>query len=221
MIKDLLVHLDDTPASPARLEAALALATTCGARVTALYLIAEPFLRGVAGQHAPAEVIREHLAEAEKLLAAAQETAVRRQVRLRTQRATGSLDRLPGLLARDARNTDLVIVGQPDLETGGSDETLLVEAAFLETGRPALVLPPAGARAPTTGAATRRDRLGRLARGGARGARRPAAPASGRGRGRAGGGRGESGGPDRPPARDRGGGAPGAARGGRAASDRR
>jgi len=60
MIKDLLVHLDHTPASPGRLEAALALAAACGAQVTALYLLAEPFLRGVAGLHAPTEVIREH-----------------------------------------------------------------------------------------------------------------------------------------------------------------
>ena len=53
-IKDLLVHLDETQAAQARLEAAFLLAERFAARVTALHLIAEPFLRGVAGMHAPA-----------------------------------------------------------------------------------------------------------------------------------------------------------------------
>ena len=107
MIKHLLVHLDDTPASPGRLEAALALAAVSGAQVTALYLLAEPFLRNMAGRHAPAEVIREHLApaEAEAVFAAARELAGRRQVSLATRRETGSLDRLPTLLGRDAPPT--------------------------------------------------------------------------------------------------------------------
>src|SRR5687767_2219626 len=104
MIKDLLVHLDHTPASPGRLEAALAAA--CGAQVTALYLLAEPFLRGVAGLHAPTEVIREHLAhaeaEAEAVLAAARELAARRDLTLAARRETGSVDRLPTLLGREA-----------------------------------------------------------------------------------------------------------------------
>jgi nucleotide-binding universal stress UspA family protein len=150
-IKDLLVHVDPSPAARARLEAAFSLAERFGARVTALYLIAEPFLRGVAGMHAPADIVREHVAqaevEAEAVLKAAQEVAAQRRVRLRSLREAGSLDRLPALLARDARNSDLVLVGQPDPQTGSSDEALLVEAAFLETGRPALMLPQAGVAA--------------------------------------------------------------------------
>jgi nucleotide-binding universal stress UspA family protein len=153
MIKDLLVHLDDTPASPGRLEAALALAGACGAQVTALYLIAEPFLRNMAGRHAPAEVIREHLAhaeaEAEAVFAAARELAGQRKVSLATRRETGSVDRLPSLLGRDARTADLVIVGQPNPQAGGTDAALLAEAAFMDSGRPALVLPHADSRAAT------------------------------------------------------------------------
>jgi nucleotide-binding universal stress UspA family protein len=150
MIRDLLVHLDHTPASPARLEAALALAAACGAQVTALYLLAEPFLRGVAGLHAPIEVIREHLAhaeaEAEAVFATARELAARRNLTLATRRETGSVDRLPMLLAREARASDLVVVGQPDPQAGGTDEALLAEAAFMDSGRPALVVPHAGGR---------------------------------------------------------------------------
>ena len=150
-IKDILVHVDAGPAAPARLEVALGLAAQFGARITALYLIAEPFLRSMAGKHAPSDIVREHVAhaqaEAQQLLTGWEETARQRQVVLRPLQEIGPLDRLPGLLARDGRNTDLVIVGQPDPQTGSSDEALLVEAAFMDTGRPALVLPQAATRA--------------------------------------------------------------------------
>ena len=83
-IKDLLVHLDETPASERRLQAALALAAACDAQVTALYLIAEPFLPGMGGRHLPAELLREHLAhgeaEAEAMLASARAEAERHGV---------------------------------------------------------------------------------------------------------------------------------------------
>ena len=45
-IKDILVHVDDGAPARARLDLALALAAPFGARVTALYLIAEPFMSG-------------------------------------------------------------------------------------------------------------------------------------------------------------------------------
>ena len=148
-IKDLLVHLDETPASTARLQAALALAAACGAQVTALYLIAEPFLPGMGGRHLPAELLREHLAhaeaEAEAVLAAARAEAERHGATLAVLRASGPLDRLPQLLARHARCTDLTIVGQADLAAHGVDDTALIEAAFMDSGRPALVIPRAGA----------------------------------------------------------------------------
>ena len=147
-IKDLLVHLDETPASATRLQAALALAAACGAQVSALYLVAEPFLPGMGGRHLPAELLREHLAhaeaEAETLLAGARTEADRHGVALDIIRESGSLDRLPHLLARHARYTDLTIVGQPDLAAHGVDDTALTEAAFMDSGHPALVIPRAG-----------------------------------------------------------------------------
>jgi nucleotide-binding universal stress UspA family protein len=152
MIKDLLVYLDQSPVTEARLQTALALAKQLGAHVTALHLIAEPFLRatsgGMAGHHMPAEVIREHLAhaaaEAEGILAAARSAAERHGVALDVVRESGSLDRLPTLLARHARHTDLIVIGQPDLESGGVDDTALTEAAFMDSGHPALVIPRTG-----------------------------------------------------------------------------
>jgi nucleotide-binding universal stress UspA family protein len=147
-IKDLLVHLDETPASATRLQATLTLATSCGAQVTALYLIAEPFLPGMGGRHLPAELLREHLAhgeaEAEAVLASASADAERHGTTLAVIRASGPLDRLPQLLARHARCTDLTIVGQADLAAHGVDDTALIEAAFMDSGRPALVVPRQG-----------------------------------------------------------------------------
>jgi nucleotide-binding universal stress UspA family protein len=148
-IKDILVHVDDSAPARARFDLAVKLAEPIDARVTSLYLIPEPFMRGVSG-HAPAEVIHEHVAlanaAADRVLDGMATVAEERGVILRSIKETGSLDRLPGLLARDARNCDLVIVGQPDPTTGSSDDALLVEAAFMETGRPALVVPHAGAQ---------------------------------------------------------------------------
>src|SRR3712207_6710755 len=150
-LRHLLVHLDHAPASEARLHAALSLAREVGAQVTALCLIAEPFLRGAAGHHLPAELVREHVAhadaEAAATLNAALAAAGRLGVAMETVRESGSLDRLPMLLARRARSTDLVVVGQPDPAAGGADDTALAEAAFMDSGHPALVIPRAGAAA--------------------------------------------------------------------------
>jgi nucleotide-binding universal stress UspA family protein len=102
----------------------------------------------VAGHHLPDELVREHLAhaeaEAERVQAAAREAAGRRGVGLETRREAGPLDRLPHLLARYARHADLTLVGRANAEVGGADDALLAEAAFMDSGRPALVVPPEG-----------------------------------------------------------------------------
>ena len=144
-IKQILVHVDDAPATEARLQAALALAAACEAQVEALYLVAEPFLRASVGRHLPDGFVREHLAaleqEADARLAALQALAVAAGQTLATRRETGMLDRLPILLARRGRGADLTVVGSAGPAGGGGDETLLAEAAFMDTGRPALVVP--------------------------------------------------------------------------------
>jgi nucleotide-binding universal stress UspA family protein len=150
-IKDLVVQIDQTPAAQVRLDAALVLAEHYEAHLTALFLIAEPFVRGVSGYHLPADIIREHLrhaeAEADAVLAAAGESASGRAIPFEGRREVGPLERLPTILARNARNADLVIVGEPDQAHSGADETVLVETAFMDTGRPALVVPQDGFRA--------------------------------------------------------------------------
>jgi nucleotide-binding universal stress UspA family protein len=144
-IKDMLVYLDQTPATAARLQIVLTLAQRLGAHVTALHLLAEPFLRGAAGQHLPAELVREHLAhaeaEAESILVAFRAAADQCGVAYDVVRESGSLDKLPTLLAQHARHTDLTVIGQPDPEAGGVDDMALAEAAFMDSGHPALVIP--------------------------------------------------------------------------------
>ncbi len=147
-IKDLLLYLDQSPESRARLEAAIELADQLDAHLTALCLIAEPYLRGGSAHHMPEAILREHLAhaqaEANTAIAAARELADGRGVELAVHCETGSLDRLPAILAHHARHVDLTIVGQPNPESSGVDEALLAETAFMDSGHPALVIPYAG-----------------------------------------------------------------------------
>ena len=147
-IKDLLVHLDETPASATRLQAALTLAAACGAQVSALYLVAEPFLPGMGGRHLPAELLREHLAhaeaEAEAVLAAARAEADRHGVTLDDHPRERPVGPAAASAGPPCPHTDLTIVGQPDLAAHGVDDTALTEAAFMDSGHPALVIPRAG-----------------------------------------------------------------------------
>lgn len=149
-ITDLMVLVDQTPASQARVGAALGLAERFGAHLTALCLVAEPFMRSMSRFHLPDEVIREHLrhaqAEADTVLRDVAAAAAARAVSFEGNCVVGPLERLPTILAHNARNADLVIVGEPDSDHSGADEALLVETAFMDTGRPALVVPQAGAR---------------------------------------------------------------------------
>ena len=149
-IKDLLVVVDGSPAAQPRLEAAVAMARSFSAHLTALCLVAEPFLPALLGAHIPADMLAAQLAQAEREadahLANASAAAKRSEIRIETVRETAALDRLPTVLAQHARRADLTIIGQPDPDHDDLDTTLLAEAAFMASGRPALVVPLTGAR---------------------------------------------------------------------------
>ena len=55
------------------------------------------------------------------------------------------MQQLATLFARMARQTDLCVVGQPSEETPEPEAGQLAEAAFMDSGRPALVVPYIGA----------------------------------------------------------------------------
>ncbi len=149
-LKDILVQVDRTKASQARVEAALALADASDAHLTALCLLAEPYIPASVGVNLPAELLREQRSRAEeearRILAAADEAAGRfaRPIELRHEIA--AVDRMPAIFTRHVRHADLAIVGQPDPEADAADQALLVEAAFMHSGRPALIIPYIGPR---------------------------------------------------------------------------
>jgi nucleotide-binding universal stress UspA family protein len=146
-IKDVLVHLDAGTDSAPRLRAAIDLARAFDARLMAFHPVVEPTASLV--ELPPERLFRERReARADESLRAAAAQAAQAGVALLPHRATAPLGRLPELFARLARSADLVILGRPQ---GGADADevglpSLTELAFLATGRPALVLPPDGAR---------------------------------------------------------------------------
>lgn len=147
--KDLLVHLDGTDAGKARTDAAVALAAAWDAHLTGLCLMAEPVIPPMLGIAIGADVLErqraETTAEGEAILARFREAGAAAGIATEARFEMAPIDTLPRRFARHARHVDLSIVGQPP-PTNGVDETMLVEAAFLETGRPALLVPYIGAR---------------------------------------------------------------------------
>ncbi len=148
--KDILVQIDDTKGSEARLDAALKLADAHDAHLAVLCLVAEPYLPAAVGVTIPEEILREQRRQAEEtargLLARADERAGRFGRPIERRFEIAPVDRLPAVFTRHARHADISIVGQPDPEVDGADMALLVEAAFMHSGRPALIVPYIGYR---------------------------------------------------------------------------
>ena len=204
--QDLLVHLDETPASEARLQAALALAAACEAQVTALYLIAEPFLRGH-GRAPPAGRV------------AARAPGARRgrgrgaSWPRRGPRPTGTGSTLATIARERPVGPAAAPAGpacpphRPDRRRPARPRGARGRRRGADRGRVHGQRPPGpGDPARWSGAAAaaaRAGRLGRLARGGARGQRRHPAAADGRARAGPGGRRARCRRPRRWPARRR------------------
>lgn len=137
-LKNILVHLDSSSHSTARLDLAIGLAQKHGARLTALYIITHPFYEP------------EHVDTAAKT----------NQVQAEFDEKTGGAGVAAELLTIDwkvtgvnvadiinlhAHYADLVIIGQtghtsPDRDTPGD----LPERVILGAGRPVLIVPYAG-----------------------------------------------------------------------------
>ena len=149
-LKDLLVLVDATPACAHRVATAFSLATAFDAHVAALCLVPEPYIPSVAGISLPLELVEEQraraVAEAKALLDEVASRAKAAGVRLETRSEVAQGDRLADVLARQCRHVDLAIVGQPDSAQSMSQDHILLEAAFMNSGRPALVVPYIGAR---------------------------------------------------------------------------
>jgi nucleotide-binding universal stress UspA family protein len=147
-LKDILVNLDATAASAARLDLACALARKHGAHLTGLFVvdISVAAMAGAEGGGAAlAELIeimrRDGLAAAKVAEDAFREKTRREGVAAEWRMVEGVA---PQQVALHGRYADLIVVGQDSPEEGAPAAGPLLEAALFTSGRPVLVVPFTG-----------------------------------------------------------------------------
>lgn len=145
--RDLVVYADDGAGSRARLEFAARFARNQGAHLVALHALTEPSLppsvRAFAGtslMESLRDQVREAAAALRKLVA---ETGAAEGIDIEYRDSWG----IPTDVAIvHARHADAMIVPQPDRRAAG-DIAALAENLVMESGRPVLIVPNAGAYA--------------------------------------------------------------------------
>jgi nucleotide-binding universal stress UspA family protein len=151
-IKDILVHLDGSPRSDARLDLAVALAADHGAHLVGLHVIDPLPPAGLYGYAAASALYDQtnllaNIVQGSKDEAAQVEQKFRE--RLRRDGVLGEWRLLEGdpstIVALHGRYSDLVVVGQHDRDTmlSGRDARLSF-TVLMSSGRPLLVVPYAG-----------------------------------------------------------------------------
>jgi nucleotide-binding universal stress UspA family protein len=143
---DILVHLDDSPGSPERLQIAIDLCKQMKAQLKALYVSPLPHIPSYIRMQLPRHVIAEHAKETQTKAKAAkaqfEETLKLTDIEHHWCHETGELH---GLLIKYARYSDLVVLGQPHPDgedTPGYADVL--HRALLNMGRPVLIVPQFG-----------------------------------------------------------------------------
>lgn len=148
-LKNLLVHLDPSKSSLKRAEAAIALAAAHGAHLTALAVAHEPSMPSYVEAEIPAAVFSQMRANLKTDLATIVDSFSNRasaagiSFETRTELTLNPVDQL---IARHARYTDFVIMGQADTSDPLTGSPELVEDVLLGSGRPALIVPYIGAQ---------------------------------------------------------------------------
>lgn len=144
--KNILVHVDNSQASPARLNCAVSLAKEWDAKLTGLYVLSKPYLPAYAEPQISGDIIEAQAKELEKVAAQAQEsfTAATQSSDLKAAWRVvenGAAD----ALAVQSRTFDLVVTGQhnPDDDLFIADHEM-PDRMILTSGRPALVIPYTG-----------------------------------------------------------------------------
>ena len=144
--KDILVHMDSSKSTPARLGAAINLANTWGARLTGAYVLSKPYLPAYAEVQISAEILE---AQAEAMERTSEETEVTFRKATDSAGVKAEWRVLEGatadVLAIQARYFDLTIVGQTDQD----DELFIADhempdRLILTSGRPVLIIPYIG-----------------------------------------------------------------------------
>jgi nucleotide-binding universal stress UspA family protein len=147
--KDILVHLDASPAAEMRLEVAACLAQRLGAHLTALFVADVTLPMFAVGDGGSGAGMAELIAELRQD-ALEEAGTVEAMFRARLQRAGlhGEWRLSEGVataqVALHGRYADLLVVGQPDPDSPASTTEAVMEAALLDTGRPVLMVPYVG-----------------------------------------------------------------------------
>lgn len=147
-IRDILVHLDATAATTARLDLAARLAQQHRAHLVGLFVVDVPLPVFMGGEVGGAAFAAELLAELrDAALADAAQLKPRFEERLRRDGLSGEWRQPEGItpaeIATHGRYADLVVVGQADPAGLAPAAVAATEAALFATGRPVLVVPHA------------------------------------------------------------------------------
>lgn len=145
-LKDLLVHVDGSRRSAARLDAAIALAARHNAHLIGIYVLTYPRIPGFIRVELGEEVLRH---QAEAIRAAAEQAERDFNNRIGNNGVSGEWRLVDGpapeMLALHARYCDVAVVGQRDPE--GDEAAAAAEMPdrlILSVGRPVLVIPNVG-----------------------------------------------------------------------------
>lgn len=143
MIRDILVHVDASPAGKARLEYAVVLAERHGARLTGVHVLAPvdmpPYFRPSAVEREAAVLERGAKRDAAGAKVLFDEISADRGTAVRWRSLKGDMRRR---LCEQAACTDLVVLGQYEAEgTPERHPLYLAEEVVLGCGRPVLMLP--------------------------------------------------------------------------------
>jgi len=137
-LKNILVHLDISDHSAARLSLAVGLAQKHQARLTALYIITHPYYEPL---HIDMEVRAEQVEEQFKEITAA--TGIEAELLTVDWKVTGTS--VAEIINLHAHYADMVIIGQTDHASDDKDTPSdLPERVLLGAGRPVLIVPYAG-----------------------------------------------------------------------------
>ncbi len=136
-LRDLTVKVDDSPASEARIAAAVELAGRFDAHLTALYLIPEIVLpiaaQGYIGADIQSGIEQQEQERAEAVFAQFRRAAEAEDLEYDTRTDRGAIASFAARLELHSRYTDLLIIGQPDqsaqVPSGPSPEDVVLNAA--------------------------------------------------------------------------------------------
>jgi nucleotide-binding universal stress UspA family protein len=144
MLKDVVVNLSGRGPQDFAAEYAASIAGAFGARITGISFLYEPIIPDGTLGGVPVDLIelqREENSKVARDAISRFETAVKKAgVAGETRMLDATFGGAPNLFAQIARRFDLAVVGQAQRDQGATD-TLMIEGALFESGRPLVVVP--------------------------------------------------------------------------------